>query len=314
MNLSVNDRIPEKTEYRCSNDTGDAHITVYHLFPGIEVAFVSVHMADFDFGLTEKGFRNQYVGIHYCKEGRIEQEVNREFFYLMPGDCSVVIQDKQEKLFQLPLRHYHGISIRINLDISGNPIEEYLKFCGLAPHDVAKELCGEQFHVVLRSSGKIRNFFDELYDVDAEQRFAYLKVKLPELFYYMRHSESGSDKQDHNMVPRTQVDLVKRAAEYISQNINQKITVKKLTMEFGVSDTYLQNSFRSVYGMPVISFIRAQKMQSAAQVLIHTNRSVDEIAEEFGYENESKFSAAFRKIMGDTPSVYRKEHSKVMII
>ena len=39
-----------------------------------------------------------------------------------------------------------------------------------------------------------------------------------------------------------------------------------------------------------------------------------EIAEEFGYENESKFSAAFKKIMGDPPGVYRKEHSKVKII
>ena len=49
-------------------------------------------------------------------------------------------------------------------------------------------------------------------------------------------------------------------------------------------------------------------------MLIHTMRTIDEIAEEFGYENESKFSAAFKKIMGDSPSVYRKEHSKIKII
>ena len=100
----------------------------------------------------------------------------------------------------------------------------------------------------------------------------------------------------------------------IYNSYSEKITVKQLTLEFGVSDTYLQNAFRSVYGMPVISFIRTQKMQSAAQVLIHTTRTIDEIAEEFGYENESKFSAAFKRIMGDTPGVYRKEHTKVKII
>ena len=42
--------------------------------------------------------------------------------------------------------------------------------------------------------------------------------------------------------------------------------------------------------------------------------SLLEIAEEFGYENESKFSAAFKRIMGDPPGVYRKEHAKVKII
>ena len=92
------------------------------------------------------------------------------------------------------------------------------------------------------------------------------------------------------------------------------MTLKELSALFNVSETYLQSSFRAVYGMPVISFIRAQKMQSAAQALIHTTRSVDEIAEEFGYINESKFSAAFKKIMGESPSTYRREHSKIKIV
>ena len=103
-------------------------------------------------------------------------------------------------------------------------------------------------------------------------------------------------------------------ALYISENINQKITVKTLTQKFGVSDTYLQNAFRGVYDMPVISFIRAQKMQCAARVLIRTNRTIEEIAEEFGYENESKFSAAFKRIMGDSPGVFRREHSKIKVL
>ena len=64
----------------------------------------------------------------------------------------------------------------------------------------------------------------------------------------------------------------------------------------------------------MISFIRVQKMQSAARVLIGTSRTVEEVAEEFGYENESKFSAAFKKIMGDPPGVYRREHSKIRIL
>lgn len=33
-------------EYSYSDDTGDAQAFVYHLFPGVEVAYTSVHMAD----------------------------------------------------------------------------------------------------------------------------------------------------------------------------------------------------------------------------------------------------------------------------
>ena len=314
MSLSIIEKTIEKTEYVYTNDTGDAQIIVYHVFPGVEVAYASVHMGDFDFGLTEKELHDQFIGIHYCKEGRIEQEVNNEFFYLMPGDCSIVIQDKEEKTYKLPLNHYHGISIGIDLKMTENPLMKFLEDCSISPLEATTYLCGEDSHIVLRSSELLKGFFAELYKVDIAQRFDYLRIKLPELFYYFMHMKMEKGKWDSIMVSRTQVDFVKSVAEYIFQNINEKITVKNLTMEFGVSDTYLQNSFRNVYGMPVITFIRVQKMQSAAQILIHTTKSVEEIAEEFGYENESKFSAAFKKIMGDSPGVYRKEHSKVKVL
>lgn len=310
--IQENEKTKDIKEYVYANETGDAQLTVYHIFPGVEVAYVSVHMVEFDFGLIEQELCENYIGIHYCREGRIEQEIGKEFFYLMPGDCSIIVRNKTKRTFQLPLKHYHGICIGIDLEVFPNPFVEFLEKCGFTLFDIVKHSCKENSYAIFRSVVSVKNFFEELYKVDGLQGLDYLRIKLPELFYQMKYTKLDDD--DKSLVPRTQVELVKRAADYISQNINEKITVKKLTMEFGISDTYLQNSFRSVYGMPVISFIRVQKMQSAAQVLIHTTRTIDEIAEEFGYENESKFSAAFKKIMGDSPGVYRREHSKVKIL
>lgn len=301
-------------EYHYSDDTGDAQAVVYHLFPGVEVAYITVHMANFDFGQFERGERKHYATIHYCAEGRIEQQVKDEFFYLMPGDCSFTIHNQPQKMFQLPLRHYHGISIGVDLDCMENPLMVYAESCGCSALQGLQHICGGMSHIVLRSSDAARKFFQDLYEADADQRLDYLRVKMPELFFRMKYAKTDSSYYDRNLVPRTQVETVKAVSEYIAENLNGKITVKQLTMEFGVSDTYLQNAFRNVYGIPVISFIRTQKMQSAAQVLIHTNRTIDEIAEEFGYENESKFSAAFKRIMGDSPGVYRKEHTKVKIL
>ena len=240
--------------------------------------------------------------------------MNDEFFYLMPKDCSFAIHNKPWKMFQLPLKHYHGISIGINLDCKQNPLMTYVDSFDCSFVKALQHICGGMSHIVLRSSDDAKKFFEDLYEVDHEHRLDYLKVKMPELFYRMKYAKTDRSYYDRNLVSRTQVEIVKAISDYITDNLNEKITVKQLTSKFAISDTYLQNAFRNVYGMPVISFIRTQKMQSAAQVLIHTTRTVDEIAEEFGYENESKFSAAFKKIMGDTPGVYRKEHSKVKII
>ena len=302
------------TEYSFTSGTGDAQAAVYRLFPGVEVAYISVHMADFDFGLFERQAQGPFASIHYCREGRIEQEAGGEFFYLMPGDCSFAIRDKTEKMFRLPLKHYHGISIGIDLTERQEPLMAYLESCGCSPREALAHICGGSDHIVLRSSPDARRFFEELCEAAPELRPDYLRAKLPELFFRMKYAKTDRSCYDRNLVPRSQVEIVKAVSGYITENLNGRITVGQLTRKFGVSDTYLQNAFRSVYGMPVISFIRAQKMQSAAQVLIHTDRTVEEIAEEFGYGNESKFSAAFRKIMGDPPGVYRREHSKIRIV
>ena len=304
----------DKREYYFENETGDAHVVVYDIFPGVEVAFASVHMDQFDFRETEPHYRERYVGFYYCKEGRIEQEEDNEFFYLMPGDCSVILRDKPIKKFKLPTKHYHGISIGIDTNVSFAQFDAFLQGERLDPLEIAASFCGESHSAILRASDSMERVFSHLYTIKEDLRPNYLKIKLLELLYLLKHVDQNPGGAPQTLVPRLQVEFVQRVADYITKNINDKITVKRLTTEFGISDTYLQSSFRSVYGMPVISFIRAQKMQSAAQILIHTAKSIDKIAEEFGYENESKFSAAFKKIMGDSPSVYRKEHSKIKIL
>lgn len=65
-------------EYSYSNDTGDAQAVVYQLFPGVEVAYTSVHMADFDFGLFEQGARKNYVSMaKFCAYRSDVQQVLR---------------------------------------------------------------------------------------------------------------------------------------------------------------------------------------------------------------------------------------------
>lgn len=303
----------DKTEYRFNDETGDAEVIVYHLFPGVEVAFISAHMGEFDLAVIEKKYRQKYVSIHFCKEGRIEQETDKEFCYLMPNDCLIIFQDERGKNFKLPLKHYHGISIGIDIETAPQKFSEYIGNNLVDPVKAAQRLCGEQGSVILRSVEPLKHIFSESYAISEEYRVDYLKIKLLELFFVLSQTNASEFQYEEYSVPRAQAELVKNVADYISENLNHKLGLKKLTARFGVSDTYLQKSFHAVYGMPVASFIRVQKMQKAAQVLIHTDRSIDEIAAEFGYVNESKFSAVFKKLMGDSPSVFRKEHSKVRI-
>ena len=55
-----------------------------------------------------------------------------------------------------------------------------------------------------------------------------------------------------------------------------------------------------------------QRLKRAQDQLISTAKSVQEIAEDCGYNNVEHFCRQFRKFLGISPGRYRKEHAERM--
>lgn len=73
-----------------------------------------------------------------------------------------------------------------------------------------------------------------------------------------------------------------------------------------MSESKLRNSFRNLYGIPIYDYIRTEIMKRAMQLLAADHLSIRNIAEKCGYQNQSKFTAAFKEVHGITPSEFRK--------
>lgn len=297
----------EKKEYHFSNEIGDAVLTVYEVFPGVQLAYNAVHMDWFDLGSATQG---NVIEIHHCREGRIEQEFHDEYFYLMPGDFSIALRTQRVDAYKFPLRHYHGIIIGIQEDVAKQWFSQFLEDIHVQPLDVARKLCGEKNCFVIRSEKYIEHIFSELYSVPEHMKIGYFKLKILELFLVLSGIDVSRNQVMTHALPKSQAQLAKQAAVYLSEHMERHVTISELSKELSVSQTQLKNIFKTVYGVPVFSYMRIQKMQQAAQLLIHTERAVAEIAYEFGYNNPGKFSNAFQKIMGETPAEYRKVHRK----
>ena len=92
---------------------------------------------------------------------------------------------------------------------------------------------------------------------------------------------------------------------FCMEHIQEHFTIPFLAARAGVSPTKLKQIYRRVYGASLFAHIRREKMHWAARELVSTNILVIDIAEACGYDNASKFSAAFCDIMGCTPTAYR---------
>lgn len=294
------------------NDTGDATLMIYSIFTGIQVVYASVHMDYFDVYQTNK--KGNYIEIHHCLEGRIEHIFEDEFFYLTSGDMAIAIRKQVVEGYHFPLRHYHGVIIAIDIEKAPKCFCSFMEDVNVQPLNVAQRFCSDRFFTTIRGEKYVEHIFSEVYTISEEQKLGYLKIKVLELFYILSQMDVSKYCEKERFVLKNQVVLAKEVVEYLTKHLDKRITVSELAKEFHVSESYLKNLFKSVYGMPVFSYIRVLKMQSAAYKLIHTNQTISVIASEVGYSNESKFSAAFKDVMGETPTQFRKAHSQVRIV
>ena len=294
------------TRFFYQNDTGDAEMVFYEVFPGIKLVYRSVHMAICPDDREEKG---NFIEIYHCREGRIERQFDNDFFYLAPGDLAVVRTTRLTNQYGFPLGHYHGISIMIDEAKVPKCFSCFLEDVKVNPVAVADRLCKDSRCFVVRSEDYIKHLFSELYSVPDSYRKGYLKIKILELLLVRSGAEPENLDRGGLPLPRTQVELAKQISAYLTEHMDQHITAEELSKQFHLSQTHLRNIFKGVYGVPIYSYMRIQKMQLAATQLIHTTMSVLEIANACGYTNASKFAAAFREVMGETPVDYRSVHA-----
>ncbi|WP_096271077.1 AraC family transcriptional regulator [Paucisalibacillus globulus] len=103
-----------------------------------------------------------------------------------------------------------------------------------------------------------------------------------------------------------QNDVVDKAIHYIHDHILHPITLAEVAEEANVSPNYLSSLFRKVVGVPLIEYINRKKIEESKYFLEHTNSSLLDIALLFAFNDQSYYTALFRKYNGITPKKYRQ--------
>lgn len=123
------------------------------------------------------------------------------------------------------------------------------------------------------------------------------------------YTDSDPDPDSEKDLPDytdAQKEVADRAHEIIMTNLERHITIAEFAQALHASPTQIKVCFRKVYGQPIYSYARSQRMEAASRLLTETDESILEIAGKFGYENGSKFARAFRTVIGVSPSEYRR--------
>lgn len=101
------------------------------------------------------------------------------------------------------------------------------------------------------------------------------------------------------------------AMQAIHGNPSHRWTLQTLAERAGMSRTIFALRFKRIVGSSVMDCLSRWRMLLAADRLIHTEDAVATIAESLGYESESAFTKAFKRVMGHSPRQYGQAHGIV---
>jgi AraC-like DNA-binding protein len=83
-------------------------------------------------------------------------------------------------------------------------------------------------------------------------------------------------------------------------------TLDELARQVGVSRSVLAERFTAVVGTPPMHYLAKWRMQIAWGLLGDGRANLADIAAEVGYGSEAAFSRAFKKLVGESPSTWRR--------
>ena len=229
---------------------------------------------------------------------------------LDPGSFCLLNDEARRKglLPELPQGHFEGFSFSIQPDAA----DAWCK-CSLGIFAPDFSSVMDRIHnfgpgTALSAGIRGEHIFRELYEAAEEDAQVFLRLKLAELFLLL--AQSPIQPETDTNLPRGQEKLIRHLRDHIVGDDLHNSSLQELAAEHGISVSFLQKSFKQVYGLPVYQYLKAYRLEKAAAALRNSKRSVTKVALDAGYTNPAKFSEAFRKHYGLPPSEYRKRENQ----
>lgn len=296
---------------------GNVDICLFEVFPGIVLRYEDFENKDLASVVNKGIIKEEMIEISYCNEGKIECVFEGGgCVYMGSGDLYAGLVDKYPPVVNtLPVEKYKGISIYLHINKLSYSMPEILNYALDDINEFKEKLFPSEKYFwkvgncINWVGGKIERIFldlNNLPDLEEKAKDNYIKIKVAELLLLLSETCANENKAKNKYYLKSQTEIVKNIHKEIINDLSKNVTLKELSDRYGMSQIGLKNCFKAMYGKSIAKYIKDYRMEYAACQLRKTDETVMNISASVGYENQSKFAAAFKELFGVNPTEYRK--------
>ena len=122
----------------------------------------------------------------------------------------------------------------------------------------------------------------------------------------LRHADGPDSKLKASNSVHSENEIIRRAQQYISTHVREKLSVPLVAKMVDVSPSYLTALFHKNLQISPGEYIRRIKLQESKQMIRSGSMNFTEIAAALQYSTVHHFSRQFKDKFGITPSEYAR--------
>lgn len=103
--------------------------------------------------------------------------------------------------------------------------------------------------------------------------------------------------------------VIRQLLEYIQQHYQEDISLDDLASHVGLHPNYVSSLFKKNAGQSYLAYLHKERLNAAKKLLLNTDYTMEQIADEVGYSSPSQLARIFRKYESLSPSDYRNSRA-----
>ena len=233
-----------------------------------------------------------------CLRGSLVFECDGHAYNLLPGNVFVTQPDEWHRLSTNPKGLVmHWLFLRLD------PASRNLLHLPPAESKALREALRRLPRSLFKGTERLRSAFQRLfrlYDDIAPGPFRRLAMRGAVLDLLLALVEAAQTPPE-----AAGNDRIQRLITAMRERPHDDYPIDRLAREAALSPSQLTTRFKQLTGLPPYTFLLACRVRTAQTLLLDTNKSVTEIAQELGFSSSQHFAMQFKLELGITPSDLR---------
>ena len=273
--------------------------------------------------LVSQEHSHEFMQMLYVEKGECSHETDGKVDHVRAGEIIVVPSFMKHRNDYMPGAEIFTVSFMpsfvdtaFDTPFTVDDSPRFTRFYFAPFLDIAKGACVlRKFNLVEAEALVLRDLFWQMQD-DFNDNSEIARLSLHANFirvlsllarHYLKLKEGPAPQPLHPL--RQHFPKVQQIITYIQENYRKDLHVEQMIERSGLSSTYFRSVFKEITGKSFVSYLNELRIYHAIVLIKKSSLTLSEIAYEVGYEDFQNFHRAFKRIMGVSPSSYRRSET-----